>query len=208
MSGSELIRHRHTLGLQAAALPLGVFCFFASFGLSVASEADDDERPLDVSVDLRGGAKVPEDYAVLFCARGPSVGDRSVSGHAYLIWAYNDDRRRACVAESFGFFPEKDGDVLKSVVADVPGELSASALRNKPSSGECRLVVKVTKAQWEATEKIRADWSKREYRLAKKDCVTFAAAVAERLELKLPDRSGVDNLPARYLRKLAEENKP
>lgn len=209
MSGFGRIRHGFRHGFTASMPPLGLFCLFAAFGLNAASAADDDDRPLDVFIDLRAGANVPEDYAVVFCARGIDVvDDKSLVGHAYIIWSKSDDKLRACTAHAHGFFPDNNGDGLKSVFREVPGTTSDSVLRNKPGSGECRIVVRVTKPQWEATERIRAEWSDKKYRLTKSDCVTFTAAVAEKLNLKLPNRKGLDNFPARFIGKLAKENKP
>jgi hypothetical protein len=206
MSGSDRSCHCSSLGSKARAVLVAViFCLIAM--PEAALSAADEDRPLDVNVDLRSGAVVPEDYAIVFCARPVSATGEAKSpvGHAFVIWAQNDAKLRACTVHANGFFPDNDGDELKSVFREVPGTVSDSALRNKPSAGECRLVVKVTKQQWQATEKIRTEWTEKKYRLTKSDCVTFTAAVAGELKLKTPDRKLFD-FPAPYVRKLAQQN--
>ena len=149
---------------------------------------------------------VPEDWTVVFCARGTSIKDKSVFGHAFIALVYNDEKKKACVQRAIGFFPEKEGDALPSAFGPVPGKVVEDFLRNKPASGTCRLIVRVDRPQYDTVEKVLTDWNKKDFQLVKNDCVSFVHAVAEALKLKMPDRRGLDQLPFRYVQKLTESN--
>ena len=86
----------------------------------------------------------------------------------------------------------------------VPGTLSDSIIRNKPVSGDCRLIVKVSREQWEATNRIRQQWANKKFGLKKRDCVSFAAEVGAQLALHVPERTGLENIPTMFIRKIAE----
>jgi hypothetical protein len=130
----------------------------------------------------------------------------SVFGHAFVVLAFNDNQKKACVAKALGFFPEKDGDAIRSVFKDVPEKVSNDFLRNKPASGTCRLIVRVTKEQYDGVAKVLAQWGKKDYRLGQKDCVSFMIAVGNGLKLHIPERTGFDRLPVKYVQKLVENN--
>jgi hypothetical protein len=192
---SPVIYPRRTHSVSAAC---GLLLFLACSG-------GDNQSPKLRVLDLRK-APADEDWAVVFCARPTSGTDRSFFGHAFIILSYNDTQKKACIAKALGFFPEKDGDALNSVFKDVPSTVTDDFLRNKPASGTCRLIVRVTQPQFASIQQVLMDWSKKGYRLGKKDCVSFVIAVGDKLKLKLPPRSGFDNLPIRFMEKMTEDN--
>ena len=140
-------------------------------------------------------------HAVSFCARSTSASDRSLVGHAFVILSYEDDERQQCVQESLGFFPANGAGVF----GKVPGKLVRDAQLNRGKSGTCYLTVSVSEGQLGKVEAIFEKYKTQDYRLADQNCVAFAEEVARSLNLKVPDRSGLNRFPARFIQKLADQ---
>ena len=140
-------------------------------------------------------------YFIVFCARGDSA-----TGHAFVVLGHDDEQAATCSQKGFGLYPDpKQG--LKSVLATVPGEIMDEVLKGSLAATTHRLIVEVDSAQYRKALAIRDEWAARgEYKLVLRDCVTFTQAVAKTIGLDLPSRSGLDNLPERYIRALMDAN--
>jgi hypothetical protein len=152
-----------------------------------------ESPPINKTIRLHQGSRPAEDCSILFFARKGRAKDRSLFGHAWVAWYKNDAQNRACVQRGFGFFPENDSlpEAVKSKFVEVPGVIADDPGRQKPASGECRLIVQVNEVQYATAELVMKSWKKgADYRLGKQDCVTFASEIAKALRLKLPDRAG------------------
>ena len=155
-------------------------------------------------------------YCVSFCARDATVpipighgamrGSLS-PGHAFIVWSVDDVERGLCAAQAFGFDPKRGGIVpLISFKYPIAGMIFDEYLRN-PGQGYCVLTVKVSKADYEATQRIREQWDGKEYSITNQDCVTFVDTIARRIGLDTPDRPSLfkgvlDNFPQVYMSKL------
>jgi hypothetical protein len=158
-----------------------------------------DEKPQIIEHDARRDKTSGGRYLV-FCAR-ESPGVR-LPGHAFIVWARDDDTRQMCVAEAYGFYP-KTG---KGVFGPVPSEISNEALK-KGGPRSCLLIVKVDERQYQEAEQIRRRWSEQgDFELARRDCISFSDAVASSLKLARPNRSD-SLLPHAYIKKLTEMNR-
>ncbi len=134
---------------------------------------------------------------VAFCARDVAP------GHAFIVLGNHDENKELCSVEALGFYP-KDG---KGIVGPVPGEVANEFL--KPRSvprGACRLILQVSKEQYEAAERVRMKWANRKYQLLESDCVSFSKEIAKVLHLKIPD-DGAAKHPQLFVNSLIKMNK-
>ncbi len=123
-------------------------------------------------------------------------------GHAFVSFGYEDmDQQMSVTDGSWGLYPKKDGD-MKSVIGQVPGEIKDDFLNN----AEVKLIKSVTKQQYEAALEVLKAWKNKDYELLKSDCVSFVIEVANTIGLNIPERSGLDNFPWRYVEKLKDQN--
>lgn len=146
-------------------------------------------------------------YFLVFCACGGTDEATSLTGHAFVVVGKEDAENQVCTQAAFGFYPVKDGDVVKSAFKTVPGEVVDEVTKGSLAATTNRLIVEVNKPAYEKAEAVRKKWAEKgEYRLILKDCVTFTKEIATEIGLTIPDRSGFDNLPQKYILALMNAN--
>ncbi|MGL4421491.1 MAG: hypothetical protein ACRCZF_12550, partial [Gemmataceae bacterium] len=137
--------------------------------------------------------------AVVLCARssGPV-------GHAFIIFGREDEKKKMSIIEAFGFYPQEG---TKPLFGTVPGEL-ANEMMKEGTKDDVRLILKVDDAQFDAVEKVRAEWAKKDldYKLLKQNCISFTAAAAKALNLKVEENPQAQ-LPVAFMKKLIQANK-
>ena len=148
--------------------------------------------------DLRA-KKSNSSLSVVLCARP------GVPGHAMVILGKDDETKKACTIEAFGFYPTSG---TKAVFGPVPGKIADEFLQGRGiGKSACRVIVRVDQPLFDKIESIRKKWAgKKDYKLLKADCVTFTGGVGHTLGLKLPDRKDA-KLPTTYIEKVYELNK-
>ncbi len=154
------------------------------------------DTPLVKDLRARGSAS---SLSVVLCARP------GVPGHAMVILGKDDETKKACTIEAFGFYPTSG---TKAVFGPVPGKVADEFLQGRGiGAAACRIIVRVDQPRFDKIEAIRKKWAgKKDYRLLEADCVTFTSEVAGSLGLKLPDRKDA-KLPVTFIQKLYELNK-
>jgi hypothetical protein len=137
--------------------------------------------------------------SVVLCARS------GVPGHAMVILGKDDEAKKACTIEAFGFYPM---NASKAVFGPVPGKIADEFLQGRGiGAAACRIIVRVDQPQFDKIETIRKKWAgKKDYRVLEADCVTFTDEVAGSLGLKRPDRKDA-KLPVTFIQKLYDLNK-
>jgi hypothetical protein len=159
-----------------------------------------EQAPLVKVIDLRVKAETSALY-VVFCARWDTM-----PGHSFVVLGKEDAAAQMSTVDAFGYYPEKPGD-LRAVFKKVPGLLADEFVRGTLAPTLVRLILKVNRSDFDAVEAVRRTWASRtNFQLIEQDCVTFVMDVARALKLRVPDRSGLDNIPWKYLGKLAEAN--
>ena len=149
------------------------------------------------NVDLRNASFAEANaYLVVFCARGGSA-----TGHAFVAWGVEDEEKVVSRQDAYGFYPERNAGVF----GYVPGEVRNEAFNPKSALITDRLIVRVTKAQFEETLRIYPMWQTRDYNLFTTNCVAFAAAVARSLGLTVPDHTSF-RFPSDFITTLIRKN--
>jgi hypothetical protein len=147
---------------------------------------------------------------LVFCAR-----DNTPSGHAFVVWGKEDAAKLMSTISAFGFYAKESGGspsngsstASGALFETVPGEIADDLAKGSLHQDLTRFIVKVNKGDYDAADAVRVKWAQRtNYSLLTQDCVTFVGEVAAALALSVPERSGLDNFPWRFVRKLAENN--
>lgn len=139
-------------------------------------------------------------YFVVFCAKG------GVPGHAFVSFGKEDNNKQASITDgSWGLYPKSSYEGASSpVIGEVPGNIANDFL----TKIDLRLIKEVDFNTYNKALSLKKDWSSKNYKLLESDCLSFLIAVANTVSgLKLPERSGLANLPVQYLQKLLEMNK-
>lgn len=159
-----------------------------------------DEPALKRELDIRNDLAQPDAKYIVFCSRETSL--PTSFGHAFVVWGFEDASKQLCGQESFGYYPTDD--VPKSLFRMVPGDVVNEKLRRGAQAGECQLVVRVSEEQYKRTRGVIEEWRKKDfYKLREQDCVSFTGAVADALELPVPDRGTWNTkFPAPFVRDL------
>jgi hypothetical protein len=169
----------------------------------VSSATTEGADVIDRTLDLRNASETSGNYYVIFCAR-QSKEDKEGVGHAFVVWAEEDQARKRSAARAFGFYPE-DGKGTKAVFGDVAGALVNEA--TKPSGEKLslvthRLTVRVNRDRWRESQKEIAQWKTTDYNLFRNNCTHFVHAVAFDLGL-IVERPRAE-FPSHYLARLIE----
>lgn len=139
-------------------------------------------------------------YFVAFCADG------GVPGHAFISIGRESAISQSSVHDgTWGLYPATSSGAAKSIViGEVPGGLRDDFLRNK----DYTYVIEVSKAEYDMVKSTISKWKNKNYELAETDCLSFVIEVATifSARITIPPRTGFDNFPARYLKKLIEVN--
>lgn len=134
-------------------------------------------------------------YFVVFCARAGSL-----TGHGFVLWGTHSGTNRMSEQAVFGFYPAAD---LKPVFGrDVPGEVRDEALKESGvdpfKTLTHRLIIKVDKEVFLASQKEISKWETRDFNLYRRNCLSFLHAVLEHcIEGASPPNSG--EFPSSYL---------
>lgn len=191
---------RLTRSIIACAILLSCTSLYVPSSPAHFSSGAPQEAPLVKVIDLRVKAESSSLY-VVFCARWDTL-----PGHAFVVLGKEDASLQMSTVDAFGYYPEKPTD-LRAVFKKVPGVLADEFVRGTLAPTLVRLILKVNKSDYEAVEAVRRNWASRtSFQLIEQDCVTFVMDVARALKLRIPDRSGFDNIPWNYVRRLAEVN--
>lgn len=160
------------------------------------------------SADKRSATEKPL-YSVTIFSRPPS--DESAFGHAYIaIHRFREDVGSFIrMGPAFGFYPLGDlarigpvPDTLKSSLSS-PGGMSVGPSDEKPATV---VYVWVDEEQVQKINEIKKQWEKEgQWQLLLSDCVSFVAAVAKELGMKVPSRI-VNPKPDSYVRSLGRLN--
>src|SRR6185503_18155915 len=179
---------------------LMIVTLFCGLALGLEPVYAGADPPLVKEIDLRAKEE-PSPLYVVFCSRWDTL-----PGHAFVVLGKEDAQAMMSTVDAFGYYPETSGNT-KAVLKRVPGVLADEFVRGTLAPTLVRLILKVNKADFDAVKAVRDLWeSKGSYKLIERDCVTFVMDVASALGLTVPNRSGFDNIPWNYVRKLAEAN--
>ncbi len=167
---------------------------FALFGvLSALSLGAQESKTIDLSTS-RGGTR----YYVVFAARNDTR-----TGHAFVVWGMEDDRRRTSTIKAMGLYPESQEDGLKSVVRLVPGTILDEQMYHSVSSIAGELIVKIDPAAYQESLRVAKMWEcKHEFAVLRRDCVEFLRDVGSSLGLDMPPRLGAGAAPYSYVQTL------
>jgi hypothetical protein len=160
---------------------------------------------VDRTLDLRNATDVSGRFFVVLCAR-KSKDDKEGLGHAFVIWAKEDDKRQLSAEKAFGFYP-KEGEGKKAFFGDVKGKLVNEAMQRggKALFNHPPFDVQVNEKAWNESQRRMNDWKTSEYNLFGRNCTHFVYDVASDLGVftKKPDAE----FPSVFLSRLIEEAK-
>lgn len=145
-------------------------------------------------------------FYLVFCARR-SVGQTGLPGHAYVVWGKEDAAAQLSSQEAFGFYNNAASPIGVVLGRDVPGELRDEAVKPAPSQLVLgRLIVQILQADYELARAEQVKWHTEDYNLYKRNCISFASAVAGVIGLRgIPPE--VAEWPADYFVSLADQAK-
>ena len=153
---------------------------------------------LTKTIDIRNMSE-KNAYYIVFCARKPDIkNNKSLTGHAFVIFGIEDHQKKMSISSAFGFYP-KNG---KGIVEAVPGKIAKELFSSKISS---KLIVKVNSHHWQEAKKIKKKWQNKKYHLTKSDCVSYVIETANAIGIKVAKRKKLD-LPYEYIDKLIAKN--
>jgi hypothetical protein len=135
-------------------------------------------------------------YYVVFCARAGSQ-----TGHAFVAWGAEDDEHAVSRQAAYGFYPEEG----RGIFGSVPGEVRNEAFSDKTALLTDRLIVRVTKEQYETALAVYPQWETKEYNLFTTNCVAFTADVARHLGLRVPKHTSM-TFPSEFITTLIGVN--
>ena len=140
-------------------------------------------------------------YFIVFC------GNDGMPGHAFVMFGRESESEKMSIIDgAWGLYPSNSRQGGKSfIIGEVPGEIRDEGITKKCNY---KVVSEVSKSEYENGLEVKSQWTSRgRYELTKSDCVSFLIAVARCVDsLRVPDRNGLDNFPARYLKSLSEHN--
>jgi hypothetical protein len=189
---------------------LPVVCAFSLFAVltSVTSAAE----PLVAEIDLRTHTGDEDAYYVQISAAPGGIsaapGGENSFPHAYVVLGKEDSQKEQTTVKAFGQYPKAEaleGTTLTEKFGPLPGDILDELEQDRNLQKDAvRLIMRVSKDQYQAAERVRKEWeSKGEYQLLKRDCVTFVSAVAEAIGLMTPPRMV---LPDAFVRELLRWN--
>lgn len=135
-------------------------------------------------------------YYIVFCARAGSQ-----TGHAFVAWGTEDDAHAVSRQVAYGFYPAEG----RGIFGSVPGEVRNEAFTDKTALLTDRLIVRVTKEQYERALAVYPRWETTEYNLFVTNCVAFTADVARNLGLRVPKHTSM-TFPSEFVTILIEMN--
>jgi hypothetical protein len=141
-------------------------------------------------------------YYVVLAARGGSS-----TGHAFVVWGIEDDRRKMSSVEALGLYPENDASNCAALMHAVSGSgrVMDEMLNHSVQSITYALIVKVDEGDFKRSRRVAQEWDcKHEFSLLRRDCVEFLRAVGESLNLKMPGRNLARWTPQAYVRALQQ----
>lgn len=142
-----------------------------------------------------------EKYFIAFLAT-----EEGPVGHAFVAFGRESEAQQMSIsAGAWGLYPASSTSGAKSLVlGTVPGKLVDDFKRNSDVS----LVLQVSKEEYELAMSIKELYAaSNSYELLKNDCLKFLIDIASCCSsLNLPERSGFENLPMAYLKKLKQLN--
>jgi hypothetical protein len=139
-------------------------------------------------------------YYVVLASRGGSS-----TGHAFVVWGIEDDRRKMSSVEALGLYPENDASNCAALIHAVSGSgrVMDEMLNHSVQGITYALIVKVDERDFKRSKRVAREWDcKHEFSLLGRDCVEFLRAVGDSLHLKMPGRSLTRWTPQAYLRAL------
>ena len=178
-------------------------CMFAGLVVLMAAWAFYFRIPTDGDIELVDLRKSLTDkpYYVSFCA-GLASNLHGFPGHGFVAWSESvfPDLN---LTESAGYCPRFSRDQIASLFFEVPGiVVQKSAVGNLRNLD--RLIVIVSKSDFDHTRTVCAQWDDRIFAVGKRDCVRFLNELALYLELNTPDPAY--KFPQLYVRELKRLN--
>ena len=139
-------------------------------------------------------------YFVTFCADG------GVPGHAFVSIGRESPTSMSSISDgTWGLYPANSAEGIGSpVIGEVPGGLRDDFLRNR----DYTYTIEVSNTEYDKVKETVNKWRNKNYQLGQNDCLSFLIEVVNIFsgKIKAPSRSGLDNFPARYLKKLIDMN--
>jgi len=139
-------------------------------------------------------------YFVSFCADG------GVPGHAFISIGRESPSSSSSISDgTWGLYPVNSFDAVKSIIiGEVPGQLRDDFLRNR----DYTYTIEVTESEYNRVKSTISRWKSKNYELKESDCLSFVMEVANIFsgKINIPSRSGLENFPAKYLKKLIDAN--
>lgn len=149
---------------------------------------------------LQLSASGQDKYFVTFCA------DDGIPGHAFISIGRESPGSLSSISDgTWGLYPVNSSEGIASpVIGEVPGILKDDFLRNR----DYTFVLEVNKSEYDKVKETINKWSSKNYKLVLNDCLSFLIEVVNLFpnKIKAPFRSGFENFPARYLKKLIDSN--
>lgn len=155
-------------------------------------------------------------YFVAFCSKESS--SSSTAGHAFVAIGYGDPFTCSVdgKTEAWGLYAADAGkkntsckpssiQAGKSIfVGKVPGCLFSDVRTNMDNV----FVIPCTFDEYLQAYGVIHQWRQKKYELKEQDCLTFLIAVANvfKNRIKIPSRSGLNNLPNKYVQRLKGDN--
>lgn len=130
---------------------------------------------------------------------------KSLTGHAFLIFAETNDQKKVSSIDALGIYPVK-GKEFESVIHCVKLEIADDVHSGAYARAEWVLKVRVDKSVVADIRKLIADRLKDgEYQAGRHDCVEFCKQAAKTVGLNVP--KDWDSLwPSKFMRELIDEN--
>lgn len=139
-------------------------------------------------------------YYIVFCAKD------GIPGHAFVSFGKEDYNQQISITDgSWGLYPNSRlSGAASYIIGEVPGGIANDFL----TKIDFRFIKEVDGSTYTSALAIKNDWLNKNDELLKSDCVSFVIEVANKIPgLKLPQRSGLENLPVLYLQCLIEINR-
>ena len=137
-------------------------------------------------------------FYVVFASRNDTT-----TGHAFIVWGVEDDKRRCSTVQALGLYPESDSGTCRTAFGTVSGHLVDEKVNHSVGKIAAQLTVRVDEAVFNESIKAAREWDCRhDFSLLNRDCVEFLRVVGSALHLNMPRRRVTRWSPHSYVRAL------
>jgi len=137
-------------------------------------------------------------FYVVFASRNDTT-----TGHAFVVWGVEDDKRRCSKVQALGLYPESDSGTCRTAFGTVSGHLVDEKVNHSVGKIAAQLIVRVDENVFNESIKAAREWDCRHnFSLLNRDCVEFLRVVGTSLHLNMPRRRVTRWSPHSYVRAL------